>query len=116
MLGGLTVLLSFQLAGEALVQLLGWPIPGPVVGMALLLLGLIAHGSVPQALKEATDGLLSHFSILFVPGGVGVMLYLPRLREESLPILASLVRATVLTLVVSAGLLRALSRRWNPTR
>ena len=39
MLAGLTWLLVFQCAGEALVRLTGMPVPGPVVGMMLLGLG-----------------------------------------------------------------------------
>ncbi|MEO1767388.1 CidA/LrgA family protein [Thiobacter aerophilum] len=111
MLGALTLLLLFQLAGEVLVQALALPVPGPVVGMALLLTMLVLRGGVPQPLSDTANGVLSHLSILFVPGGVGVMLYLPRLREEWLPIVASLVLGTLLTLTATALVLRALHRR-----
>ena len=40
MLRGLALLLVFQLAGEVLTHLLALPVPGPVVGMVLLLLAL----------------------------------------------------------------------------
>ena len=40
MLRGLAVLLVFQLAGEVLTHLFALPLPGPVVGMVLLLLAL----------------------------------------------------------------------------
>lgn len=111
MLGALTILLLFQLAGEVLVQVFALPVPGPVVGMGLLLLTLVLRGGAPQALSDTANGLLAHLSILFVPGGVGVMLYLPRLREEWLPITASLVLGTLITLAGSARLLRSLHRR-----
>ena len=38
MLEALATLLAFQLLGEAVTHLVGWPVPGPVVGMALLFL------------------------------------------------------------------------------
>jgi len=111
MLGGFTLLLLFQLAGEVLAKALALPVPGPVVGMALLLLLLILRGGAPAALTDTANGLLAHLSILFVPGGVGVMLYLPRLREEWLPIAVSLLASTLLTLIVTAVLLRLMLRR-----
>ncbi|MDP2793116.1 MAG: CidA/LrgA family protein [Sulfurisoma sp.] len=37
MIGALTLLLLFQLAGEIVVPAFGLPLPGPVIGMALLL-------------------------------------------------------------------------------
>lgn len=40
MIGALATLLIFQLVGEVAVQLSGLPIPGPVVGMVLLLVAL----------------------------------------------------------------------------
>ena len=40
MLDGLLLLLLFQFLGEALVSVTGIPVPGPVVGMILLLLAL----------------------------------------------------------------------------
>ena len=41
-LTGLTWLLVFQLVGEVAVRLLDWPVPGPVLGMLLLFLMLLA--------------------------------------------------------------------------
>lgn len=39
-LRGLAILLLLQAAGEGLAHLLGLPIPGPVVGLVLLLVAL----------------------------------------------------------------------------
>lgn len=111
MLGAITILLLFQLAGEVLAQVLSLPVPGPVIGMALLLLALVLRGAAPQDVQRTANGILGHLSILFIPGGVGVMLYLPRLADEWLPIVASLVASTVLTLLMTALVLRMLQRR-----
>ncbi|MEK6662805.1 MAG: CidA/LrgA family protein [Pseudomonadota bacterium] len=111
MLGAITILLLFQLAGEVLAQALSLPVPGPVIGMALLLAALVLRGSAPDEIRRTANNILSHLSILFIPGGVGVMLYLPRLAQEWLPILASLIVSTMLTLIVTALVLRALLRR-----
>lgn len=111
MLGAITILLLFQLAGEVLAQVLSLPVPGPVIGMALLLLALVLRGAAPPEVQRTANSILGHLSILFIPGGVGVMLYLPRLADEWLPIVASLVVSTVLTLVMTALVLRMLQRR-----
>ena len=42
MIPSLALLLAFQLAGEVLRPALGLPVPGPVIGMVLLLLMLLA--------------------------------------------------------------------------
>ena len=77
MLGALTLLLSYQLAGEVVALALGLPVPGPVIGMAMLFATLIARGSAPPALRDTANGLLAHLSLLFVPAGVGVMVLDP---------------------------------------
>lgn len=110
MLGALTVLLVYQLVGEVLVQLLGLPVPGPVVGMLLLFVTLLARGSAPEPLRATANGLLAHLSLLFVPAGVGVMLHFERLGAEWLPILVALVASTVITIGVAALVMRALQR------
>ena len=120
MLGAITLLLVCQLAGEILTMATGLPLPGPVVGMALLFAGLlvrrrIADGGdeveIPEDLERTATGLLSHLSLLFVPAGVGVMLYLPLIAEEWLPITVSLVASTLLTIAFTALVMSWLVRR-----
>lgn len=110
MLGAFTLLLVYQLAGEVIVQLAGLPVPGPVVGMLLLFVTLAARGGAPQWLRDTCNGLLAHLSLLFVPAGVGVLLHVQRLGAEWLPIVVALVASTVLTIGVTALVMRALQR------
>jgi holin-like protein len=110
MLGALTLLLVYQLVGEVIVQVTGLPVPGPVVGMLLLFLTLLARGSAPESLRATSQTLLSHLSLLFVPAGVGVMLHFRRLQVEWLPILVALVASTVITIGVTALVMRALQK------
>lgn len=122
MVNALLALLACQLAGEALVRLAGLPVPGPVVGLVLLLVALTALrpliGGVPDALEKVTGGLLSHLSLLFVPAGVGVMVHAQRIKADWLPLAVALVASTILTIAVSAVVFvlvdRALARRRTP--
>ncbi|MBT0963994.1 CidA/LrgA family protein [Denitromonas iodatirespirans] len=111
MLNAITVLLVFQLAGEVLARGLGLPLPGPVLGMALLLLALILRGGPGPGLQNTANGLLGHLSLLFVPAGTGIMLHADRLASEWPALLAALVLSTLAALAVSALVLSALQRR-----
>lgn len=111
MIGAITLLLVFQLAGEVISRSLGLPIPGPVIGMALLFLGLAMRGGPSTDLRNTAQGLLQHLSLLFVPAGTGVMLHFQRLSDEWLPLLASLLVSTAVTIGVTAVVLRALIHR-----
>lgn len=109
MLGYLTLIFSCQLAGELIVAASGLPVPGPVIGMALLFAGLLAWGTLPVELAGVADALLGNLSLLFVPAGVGVMLHLSLLSRELLPISVALVVSTALTIAVTALLMNWLA-------
>ncbi len=102
MLHAIGALLGFQLIGEAINQGLGLPIPGPVMGMALLLAVMAMIPRLAQRLRDTASALLQHLSLLFVPAGVGVMLHAQRVADEWLAIGAALVLGTFITLVVTA--------------
>ena len=82
MLFDLTPLLLCQLIGEALAFWTGLPVPGPVLGLILLVILLAAIGRAPGSLERTVTGLLQHFSLLFVPAGVGIMLHAGRIAAE----------------------------------
>ena len=108
-LSGLALLLLCQSIGEAAARGLKLPLPGPVLGM-LLLLGLLALPAVRAPVAAAADGLLQHLSLLFVPVGVGVITHLAVVAEYGLRIglvlLLSTVAGLAVTALVLAGLLR----------
>lgn len=110
MLHAILALLACQLAGEILVRIAALPLPGPVVGLLLLLIGLILRRRPPTDLERTANGLLSHLSLLFVPAGVGVIVHLERIRADWLPIAVALVGSTVLTIAVTAVVFRLVSR------
>jgi holin-like protein len=82
-----------------------------VVGMVTLLLGVLAlKPAWIAAIKPASQGLLQHLSLLFVPAGVGVMLHLQRLGEEALAIGVALVLSTWIGMGVAALVMLGLMR------
>ena len=102
MIEAATWLLIFQLAGEVLARLLGLPVPGPVLGMVILVIALVSRPALADTLQPLVDGLLSHLGLLFVPAGVGVSLHLGLLRAEWLPIVAALIGSTIAGIIVTA--------------
>lgn len=109
MIPALATLLVFQLLGEALVRVLAAPVPGPVLGLALLL--LVLRPAWLAAIRPTAQTLLQHLSLLFVPAGVGVMLHLQRLGDEALAIGVALVLSTLVGLA-SAALTMNWLLRW----
>ena len=114
MLNMFTLLLVCQLGGESLVRLLELPLPGPVLGMLFLFAGLLARRRVAEPLRQTSQFLLSHLSLLFVPAGTGVMLHVARIQAEWLPLLVALLTSTFLTILVTALVMRLAMRRLAP--
>ncbi len=110
MLFYLTLIFVCQLTGELVVSVSGLPIPGPVVGMAILFAGLLVRGSLPDDLGKVADVLISNLSLLFVPAGVGVLLHARLIGTDLLPISVSLVLSTLLTIGVTGSVMAWLDR------
>jgi holin-like protein len=111
MIGALAVLLLCQLAGEALARAASLPVPGPVLGMGLLLAALLVRGRAPDALGRTADGLLAHLGLLFVPAGVGVVLHLDALAEAAAPLALAVLGGTLLAVGTTAPVAQRLLRR-----
>lgn len=111
MIVGLLWLLSCQLVGELAVRLTDIPIPGPVVGMVLLLLVLhLRHVDEDSPVVRAGNFLLSHLQLFFVPAGAGVVVYLGVLREHALPIAVGLLGSWLLGLAAVGWTVTLLTR------
>ncbi|MQY41635.1 CidA/LrgA family protein [Epibacterium sp. SM1969] len=110
MLGFLTVILLCQLGGELVVGALNLPIPGPVMGMAILFVILILRGDVPKGLEDTANGLLRMMSLLFVPAGTGVILHFQLIGQALLPLSLALILSTTATIAITALLMRWLSK------
>lgn len=109
MIGGLTRLLLFQGLGEALSKFLLPFVPGPVLGLLLLLGWLALRREVQPDLDMVSGAFSRHLGLLFVPAAVGVVMFLPQLREHALAIAAALVASVLATVGASALLLRLLA-------
>ena len=112
-LRGITWLLLMQSMGEVISRSLHLPLPGPVVGM-LLLLQALRWPIVQDSVRGVAEFLLQHLSLLFVPVGVGVMTHLDVLGKFGARIAIVIVLSTWISLAVTALVLRALMRDAKP--
>lgn len=112
MVPALVTILSFQLIGEVVSRGLNLPLPGPVVGLVLLLGAMRLRPGLAGWLRPVGQGMLAHLSLFFVPAGVGIVAHLPLLREHGLALLAAIGGSTVLALVAGAGAF-TLVARWT---
>lgn len=107
---GMSMLLACQFAGELVARGLTLPIPGPVIGMVILLVVLMIRGKVPASLRLTGEGLLRYLTLLFVPAGVGLMGHFELIGADLWSIVVTLVASTAGTLAVTAWVLERLQR------
>jgi len=110
MIHAVALLLAFQLMGEIVTRALGLPLPGPVLGMAALLLAFLAVPRLFGLMEPTAKGLLGHLSLLFVPAGVGIVGHLGRLGAEGAPVLVAILVSTALAIAVGAATFAAVAR------
>ncbi|WP_408734215.1 CidA/LrgA family protein [Paraburkholderia bannensis] len=117
------ILIGAQLIGEVLRRLLHLPLPGPVVGMFVLALGLIGPAkhwlaktpTGPSPLEKSASTLISNMGLLFVPAGVGIIAELGVLRRAWLPIVVGVIVSTILGLIVTGVVMHRVMRRTERT-
>ena len=89
MLRAIFLIFVLQLAGEFLQKYFELTVPGPVIGL-LLMLGLLlflrpsadSGSGFGQQVMSTANTLLHHLSLLFVPIGVGVVMHLQLLESQ----------------------------------
>jgi holin-like protein len=111
---GLCLLLAFMVAGDEARKSLHLPLPGPVIGLALLttLVLLVerfharSYWQLTLRLTPVSRLLVSHLGLLFVPAGVGIITEGEALRREWLPIVAALLGSTWIGLATTGWLMQ----------
>lgn len=111
MLKGIIVLLIFQFLGECITKLFSLLIPGPVIGMILLLLFLMIRKSSFKSLDNAVFIHLKYLPMLFIPAAMGIITQADILQKEFWAILISLVLGTIIALAFSAKLMDYLTEK-----
>ena len=112
MISGLVQILLFQSIGELLSKFFLPTLPGPVIGLVLLVLWLVLRKNINAELAMVADGFSQYLGLLFVPAAVvGVVLFLPQLKANALAIISALLGSVILTIASSALVVRFLSQK-----
>ena len=111
MIAGLVRILFFQGLGELVSHFLLTLIPGPVVGLVLLLGWFSVRKRIAPEVEIVATALVQHLGLLFVPAAVGVVMFWPQLRTHAVAVVAALVVSAVLTIAVSALVLKIISKK-----
>lgn len=106
MIDGLVQIFLWQGLGELVSRFLLPNIPGPVIGLMLLVAYLTFKGEVDPSLALVADSFRQHLALLFVPASVGVILYLPELKANALAVTVALVVSVFLAITVTALVLK----------
>lgn len=111
LLRGMTWLVLFQLLGTGLNVWLLPVLPGPIIGMVLLLVFLVWRGEVDAPIAEAASGLLRYLPLLLIPPAVGVMAYAKTLAADIWALTAVLLISLLLSLGFAGWLMQTLIHR-----
>ena len=98
----LAVLCALFLLGGQIASWLAWPIPGGVMGLALLLI-LFASGVLkPATLQLGAGWLMAEMLLFFIPALMSLLDYGALIREEGWRILLVIAVSTLMVMVVTA--------------
>lgn len=121
MLKSIFIIFLFQLIGESVQKYFELTIPGPVIGLILLLISFILlKNSKNIFVNKAKNEIVStathisnYLSLLFVPIGVGVVMHLSYLEKNYIEVLGVIFFSTILTIGFTALVMEAINNRFK---
>jgi len=116
MLNSIFLIFLFQLIGELVQKVLELNIPGPVIGLILLLTTLLLSKKYDHKLIEnlkvnlisSAEKLVHYIPLFFLPVGVGVVMHLSFLEGSLAKVLFIIVFGTLITLALTGLLMEKL--------
>ncbi|MBW9153262.1 CidA/LrgA family protein [Clostridium estertheticum] len=106
----LMIILIPYIIGTVLQITLHLPIPGAVIGLILLFLGLQIGIVKFEMIEELCEFLLSNMSFFFIPAGVGLMTAFGVLKGKWIPFIIIVVLSTCLVWIVTAFVVKTLRK------
>lgn len=120
MLNSIFAIFLFQLIGEFIQKFFELSIPGPVIGLILLLSVLLILKKYNQnpknfenKLVNSSENLLNYLPLFFMPVGVGVVMHLSLIEENLVSVLFIIILGTLLTLALTGLIMEKLFQDKN---
>ena len=117
MLKSVFIILLYQLIGELFQKFFGLSIPGPVIGLILLLLTLLLIQKrqrvvpIKEDLFNSAEILLNYLPLLFIPVGVGVVMHLSLLEDNLASVIFVIILGTLSTLALTGYIMEKILRK-----
>lgn len=117
MLKSVFIILLYQLIGELFQKFFGLSIPGPVIGLVLLLLTLLLIQKrqkvvpIKEDLFNSAEILLNYLPLLFIPVGVGVVMHLSLLEDNLASVVFVIILGTLSTLALTGYIMEKILRK-----
>lgn len=113
MLQSIAITLGFQALGEFINRFLNIPIPGPVIGMVLLLAAFFLDDRLIERIRPTAGVLLANLSLLFVPAGVGIIRHGERFLTEGIAITFTIIITGIIVMAVTVLVTKGIERLMN---
>ena len=118
MLTAMAIVLFCQLFGEACAQASGLPVPGPVIGLVLLFIGLLLRDRIAPRAKPLAKTplgrlaaiLIGNLTIMFIPASAGIIQQGEVLRHYGLALAVAVVLSTMISLAVTGAVFSMMVR------
>ena len=105
------IILLVSFWGEALYELLPFPIPASVYGLILMLAALISGILKVDHVRETAAFLIGIMPVMFIPAGVGLISSWEVLKPIVVPIAVITVLTTVIVMAVTGRVTQIVIRR-----
>ena len=101
-LAQLALIVGVWALGDAVSRGLALPVPGGIIGMALMLALLMAHGLGPASIRRGANVLLADMLLFFVPAVMGLLDHAEFIGLLGLKLLAAILCGTLLVMAGTA--------------
>jgi len=105
------VLMGFSELLNMLVRWLHLPVPGSIIGIALVFILLQTKVIKLEWVELGANWLLAELLLFFIPSAVGIMNYIPMLEHDGVRIVVIVIFSTILVMVSSGLLAGTMAKR-----
>ena len=95
------IIILVSCIGEVLNYLIPLPIPATIYGLIIMLALLILKIIPLHAVKETAEFLIEIMPVMFIPAGVGLIVYWTQLKKILLPVCVIIIVSSILVMMVT---------------
>lgn len=107
------IILVFSFLGEAISSIFHLPVPGSIIGLALLFLALEFKIIRLRHITLVGDFLLANMTILFLPAAVGIMEKFSDIKPYLLPISLIILAAIFINIAVIGFVVQIIKKNFE---